>query len=122
MALNEDNDSLRRLARAVMAGETPVEEYRRQRGLVIDRHAGETPVNTSPGVVPKPTPAQSPAMQDDTHPSLPPVVVAEKQAGGTTDRAQPATGQGGGHDLWIGMVAVALVLLIVGGLLAYFWR
>lgn len=108
MALSEDNQQLRELARAVMAGELARDEYRRQRRVLIDRYAGEQPVPVS---VPAATAADSPTL-----PELRAVVVPPEPA-----EPAPAVDAGRSHDLLLGMVAIAVVLAVLGGVLAWFW-
>lgn len=130
MTLEQDSQLLRQLARAVMAGELTRDEYRRQRRVVIDRYAGDAPVATRPlsdVVEASPLPGGAEHTLPNTTPTVP-----YRQTDDITmmggDRAQrknpqPEAGAAAGahNDLWIGIVAVAFVLLVVGGFLAYFW-
>lgn len=134
MGVTEDSEQLRRLARAVMVGELTRDEYRRQRRAIIDRHAGDVPMSAQPlsAVV-------EPAARAGEH-TVPntltlPTVPYRQQADDITRiepaaRTRPAPAllvdppadrprQHG--DLWIGVLVVAVVLICVGALLAFFW-
>lgn len=131
MGVSEDSQQVRRLARAVMSGELTCDEYRRQRRVLIDRHAGDVPMTSPPvstvgvgravpNTLTEPTVPVSLADADiptmaggnRTHP---------RQSAVMNDTAEGRPVIGGRGDVWIGVVAVAIVLLIVGGLLAFFW-
>lgn len=111
MSLPDDNLQLRKLARAVMRGELDRAEYQKQRRALIDSYTGHAGAAddtdlTDPGNVPvlhvEPAPAD-----------LPPAA--------STVPNQPALPTPARADLWIGLVAVIAVVLVVVGLLAYYW-
>lgn len=135
MGIQEDSQQLRRLARAVMAGDLLPEEYRRQRRVVIDRYAGDGPVSGQPLAA-----AGVPVVQTQVEHTLPngrgaPTVPYSRDSDDITvmggdARTIPGAGRGGPaapdeqpesgvRDLLIGVAAVALVVGIVAGLLAY---
>lgn len=135
MSLTEDSQLLRQLARAVMSGELSRDEYRRQRRVVIDRYAGDAPLATRTLSTVADVPPRVGA--EHTQPNtLSPTVPYRSPDGDITmmggdraaRRAEPAAPEPsppasatGHHDLWIGMAAVLLVLLAIGGMLAWFW-
>ncbi|MFZ5724205.1 MAG: hypothetical protein ACOY33_11165 [Pseudomonadota bacterium] len=117
MTLGEDSEQLRKLARDVMSGDLTRDEYARRRRAVIDRYAGEAPVAVSlPDV---------PVLKAETDNTQPNVSVVPRPAGAASVQPDPSdrlpAAAGSARDLWIGMAAVGLVLLIVGGVLAYLW-
>ncbi|MFZ5755277.1 MAG: hypothetical protein ACOY3X_00065 [Pseudomonadota bacterium] len=135
MSLSDDSQQLRQLARAVMAGELTRDEYRRQRRAVVDRYAGDAPVTALPlssVVESSPRPGAEPTMPNTVstptvpykHPGDDITLMAgdRKPAGASAPvREEAPAATSGGHDLWIGVAAVAVVLLVLGGLLAIFW-
>lgn len=138
MGVSEDSQQLRRLARAVMSGELTRDEYRRQRRVLIDRHAGDVPMTSKPlSAVWEPAArggAEHTVPNTLTAPTVPYSNAGDDitmMAGGNQTRPrqavvvdvpQPVRRASGGHgDVWIGVVAVAIVLLVVGGLLAFLW-
>lgn len=112
-----ESDALRRLARDAMSGATTREQYAWNRRQVLDRYAGEEPLSA--------------ADADDTRPGIPvlePAVPDPRPAPAVAKPVSavlPATAEDGSadsaRDLWIGVVAVAAVLLALGALLAYIW-
>jgi hypothetical protein len=138
MGIQEDSQQLRRLARAVMAGDLLPEEYRRQRRVVIDRYAGDGPVAGQPlaaVVVTPAVPSEHTLPNGRTMPTVPYSRDSDDitRIGGGAPRAAsdparlpdplvegaPAESAGGGRDLVVGVIAVALVVAVVAGLLAY---
>lgn len=104
MGVSEDSQELHRLARAVMAGELTREEYRRQRGVLIDRHAGDVPMTSQPLAA-----LRDPVLRASTEQAASNALTGNRRASG--NRA----------DLWIGVAAVGIVLLVIAGLLAFLW-
>jgi hypothetical protein len=138
MGIQEDSQQLRRLARAVMAGDLLPEEYRRQRRVVIDRYAGDGPVAGQPlaaVVVAPAVPSEHTMPNGRTMPTVPYsrdtddiTRIGSGGAGATRDpdrppdsvvERRPEDGTGSGRDLVVGVIAVALVVAVVAGLLAY---
>lgn len=134
MGIQDDSQQLRRLARAVMAGDLLPEEYRRQRRVVIDKYAGDGPVAGQPlaAVVAPPLPAEHTMPNGRGMPTVPYSRDADDitRIGGDAQTApkpgpvappaddDPAR-EGAGRDLLVGVIAVALVVALVAGLLAY---
>ncbi len=104
MGVSEDSQELHRLARAVMSGELTREEYRRQRRVLIDRHAGDVPMISQPLA----------ALRD-------PVLRASAEQAASNTRTGNRRASGSHADLWIGVAAVGIVLLAIAGLLAFLW-
>lgn len=133
MSLSDDSQQLRQLARAVMAGELTRDEYHRQRRVVIDRYAGDAPVTALPlssVVESSPLPGaehtQPNGVGAPTQPYRHPGDDITLMAGDSKTRpATPVPAAGDAHvsgrDLVIGVVAVAIVLLVLGGALAWLW-
>lgn len=135
MGIQEDSQQLRRLARAVMAGDLLPEEYRRQRRVLIDKYAGDGPVAGQPlaAVVVAPSvPSEHTMPNGRTMPTVPfsretdditRIGGGEPRVGtGPADPVAdgaPEERAGSGRDLLVGVIAVALVVAVVAGLLAY---
>lgn len=121
MGVTEESERLRRLAQAVMSGELARDEFRRERRAVIDRYAGDAAMGDAGG-------STQPNAARATDEAL---AVANGRGGRQRPAAaqamrdpavdQPGTGKPAHGDLWIGVVVVAAVLLVVGGVLAFFW-
>lgn len=119
MGLADDNQQLRKLSRAVMRGELGRRDYQQQRRLIINAHTGDADDDsdlTDPG-------ASAVPVVDTTAPTL---AVANVDTRIATTGTQPplalppaaATAQG--NDVWLGLGAVLIVLLVVAGALALF--
>lgn len=135
MSLSDDSQQLRQLARAVMSGELTRDEYHRQRRALIDRYAGDAPVTALPlssVVESSPLPGvehtQPNGVGAPTQPYRHPGDDITLMAGdGKARAATPAPAGGDGHgqvsgrDLVIGVLAVAVVLAVLGGVLALMW-
>lgn len=140
MGVSEDSQQLRRLARAVMSGELTREEYRRQRRVLIDRHAGDLPMTSQP-LAAVLAPVQRAGAEHTVPNTLTTPTVPYRHADtditmiGGDDQGQTRRRQavvldepladrqavGGRGDLWIGVAVIAIVLLVAGGLFTLLW-
>lgn len=107
-----EGEAMRRMARDAMAGATTREEYAYLRARVLDRYGGEEPVATG-------------IDNNDTQPGIPVLsaqrIAAANAAPPAADVPAVAGDAASARDLWLGVAAVALVLLLLGGVLAWLW-
>ncbi len=117
---------MRRLARDAMIGESTREEYAVLRRRILDRYAGTEPVvdGVLPGLKPVDTQPQAPlggaaAGPAPTARQKKPVAASAPEI--TESRPAPESAHTGhaARDLWVGVVAIVLVLGVLAGLLAW---
>lgn len=118
MSLQDDSTRLRTIAGSVMRGDCPREDYLAERRRLLELHAGKAPLRPRcdpPGGVAGPP--LEPHLQ--TQPVAPvSLQISEAETaveGELADRSQSM------RDLLIGIGTVALVLALLGGLLAWVW-
>lgn len=110
----EENRRLLWMHRALVAGEIGPDEYGAQRREIIDRVAGTRPLRSA-GAMPPPVVAV-------TSPNLPRVEAPVTRAAAPVRLQDPPDDHPQGRsDIVLGIAVVAVVLLVLAALLAFFW-